>query len=392
MKLYTLNGLKVILDVRNSYLSYIIIYSKVGSRYEEKSGITHFLEHNIFKGSKRFSYFQINEFFELYGNSIDAWTTKEGVTIYTSILSEKILQALDILFDIILYPTFENYENEKNVIIQEYKELLDNYEERCYYYLNKAIFKNHPLSREILGNIKNIKSFTKEDLIKRKNEVFSKDNVVILISGNFDEDKILKFIEDNIKFEYNYNLNLKSFKNYKPSIIEKKLQNFYNYTALGIPIFNYKPFKYILILISHMLGSGSSSILFDTIREKLGLVYDIHTFLDFYNEVAIFGISYSVEKKYNEKVILEVRKIIENLKNYIDDFQKAKQKLKTSIMADFEFYPNYLFATLNEYITSNRIITKENILQDIENLSLNDFLEVIEMIGKFDNYSIAIIK
>ncbi len=376
----------------NQNISYIVIYSKVGARYEKKSGITHFLEHNIFRGSKNYSYSQINEFFELYGSSIDAWTNKESLVIYTSLLNERIIDGLDILFDIILNPTFENYESEKNVIIQEYKEILDNYEERCYYYLNKAIFKNHPLSREVLGNIKNIKSFSKEELIQRKNEIFSKDNVFILISGNFNEDFVLKFIEKNFQIEYEYKIEFNQFRNYKPQIIQKELKNSHTYTAMGIPIFNYEDLKYSLILASQMIGGGSSSILFDTIREKLALVYDIHTFLDFYREVAVFGISYSVERKQNERVISEIRKIIENLRIYTNDFSKAKQKLKTSIITDFEFKPNYLFTVLQEYIISNKILTKDEIIERIENLKFEELEEILEIIENFENYSISTIK
>ncbi len=392
MKLHKFNGIHLLLDLnQKSKLSYIIIYSKVGSRFEEKSGITHFLEHCLFKGSKKYRYFEINEFFELYGSSIDASTNKESLIIYTSVLNEKLLKALDIIFDIILNPTFEDYEKEKNVIIQEYKEILDNYEERSYYYLNKAIFKNHPLSREILGTPSNIRKFNKDDLIKRKNEVFSKENVIFLISGNFKEDEILKFVKDNFYLEFKYEVNLKAFKNYKPSKIEKHYNGFNSYVTMGIPIFDYKNFRMHLMLLSQMLGGGSSSILFDAIRERNGLLYDIHTFLDFYSEVAVFSIAYNVERKVYEKVILEIKKVLQNLENYLVSFDKFKQKFKTSLIIELESYPNYLFHALNEYLFSNKILTRDELLNEVESINLNEFLDIIEVVKNFENYSFGII-
>jgi len=393
LNLIKLNGIEVLLNKNsNSKLAYIILVSKVGSRYEDKAGITHFLEHNIFRGSKKYSYFQINEFFELYGNSIDAWTTKENLVIFTSVLSEFLIKSLDIIFDIILNPTFENYENEKNVIIQEYKEILDNYEERSYYYLNKAIFKNHPLSREIIGTPSNIKKFNKYDLIKRKNEVFSKNNLVLLIGGNFNEDEVLKFISENFYLDNEYNFKINHFKNYKPSEIKKFYGNYHSYVSMGIPIFNYHNLRTALILASHMLGIGSSSILFDIIREKKALVYDIHTFLDFYSEVAIFGINYSVERKYNNKVISEISSILKNLDSYIKNFDKIKQKFKTSTIIELDNYLNSLFFSLNEYINYNKILKLDEFIYEIENLSFDEFLKVIEIISKFENYSFGILE
>ncbi len=393
MRLYQFNNIPLLLDLnQRSKLSHIIIYSKIGSRSEEKSGITHFLEHCIFKGSKKYRYFEISEFFELYGNSIDASTNKESLIIYTSVLNEKLFRALDIFFDIILNPTFEDYEKEKNVIIQEYKESLDDSEEMSYYYLNKAIFKNHPLSRNILGTPSNIRKFSKDDLIKRKNEVFSKDNVILLISGNFKEEELLKFIKDNFYLEFEYEGNLKTFKNYKPSRIEKRYYNGLNsYVTMGIPIFGYQNFRMHLMLLSQMLGGGASSILFDEIRERNGLLYDIHTSLDFYNEVAVFSIAYNVEKKSYEKVILEIKRVLENLEDYLVNFDKFKQKFKTSITIDFESHPNYLFYALGEYLFSNKILTKDELLNKVESMNLNEFLDMIEVVKDFENYSFGIV-
>lgn len=391
MEVYKINGLDIILDNKeNSRLSYIILASKVGSRYEKKSGITHFLEHTIFRGSKHYSYEEINEFFELYGGSIDAWTTKESLVIFTTVLNEKLEDALKIIFDIIINPTFENYEKEKSVILQEYREILDNYEERCYYYLNNAIFKKHPLSREIIGTRKNIESFNLDDLLLRKNEVFSKDNVVILISGRFDIEKLIRFIEDNFYLENSYKIDFLEFNTYSPLTITKRKKTYNNYVSLGIPVFNYHEFRFALSAFSYFLGSGSSSILFDIIRGKYGLVYDIHTFLDFYKEVSVFGISYVISKDMNERVVDEIAEILRNLQNYLD-IQKLKQKFKTSIIVEFDSYLNYLFFVIGEYLQNQKILKVEDILSQIEDLNFEDIMKIIKTLENFENYSISII-
>ena len=342
MDLEKINNLDIILDYReNSKICYIILVSKVGSRYENKSGITHFLEHNIFKGSKKYKYYEINEFFELYGNSINATTSEENVVIFTSVINEKLFSALDILFDIVKNPTFENYETEKNVILQEYNEFFDNSEELSYYYLNKAIFKNHPLGRNILGNPKTIKNFTLKDLEKRRKEVFSKNNVILMISGNFQKDKVLNFIKRNFFLENNYEIKINPFKNYKPSIKKKFKFSNHCYVSLGIPVFDYKNFRLELLIISNYLGDGSNSLLFDIIREKKGLVYDIHTFLDFYNEVCIFGINYSIDCKEFEKVLNEIEKILKNFEWTKKLLEKIKQKFKSQLLVELEYRKNY---------------------------------------------------
>ncbi len=387
-----INNLDIILDYRkNLRICYIVLVSKVGSRHEEILGITHFLEHNIFKGSKKYNYYQINEFFEVYGGSIDATTSEENVIIFTTVIKEKLFSALDILFDIIRNPTFENYELEKNVILQEYNEFINDSEELSYYYLNKAIFKNHPLGRNILGNPKTIKNFTLEDLRRRKEEVFSKDNVILMISGDFQKDELLDFINDNVLLEKKYEIKANPFKNYKPSIKERIKFNNHCYVNLGIPIFDYKNFILELLIISSYLGDGSSSLLFDTIREKKGLVYDIHTFLDFYDEVCVFGINYSIDCKDFEKVLREIERILKNLEFKGKDFEKTKQKFKTKTLIELEHRPNYLSFILSEYLFRGKIITLEEFINELENLNENNFPKIIDIIRNFDNYSISVV-
>jgi len=392
MYLEKINNLEVILDYReNSRICYIILVSKVGSRYEKKSGITHFLEHNIFKGSKKYKYYEINEFFEVYGNSINATTSEENVVIFASVVNEKIFSALDILFDIIKNPTFENYETEKNVILQEYNEFFDDSEELSYYYLNKAIFKNHPLGRSILGIPKTIKNFTLEDLEERRREVFSKNNVILMISGSFQKDHILSFISENFSLKSDYEIKFKSFKNYKPSI--KKKFKFHNhcYVNLGIPIFDYKNFRLELLIISNYLGDGSNSLLFDIIREKKGLVYDIHTFLDFYNEVCVFGINYSIDCKEFGKVLNEIEKILKNFEWTSKSLEKIKQKFKSQLLIELEHRPNYLNFILSEYLLRGKIITLEEFINELESLNENNFQKIINIIKNFENYSISVV-
>jgi predicted Zn-dependent peptidase len=394
MKTLVIGSSSVILDEKpDSQLVHIILLSKIGSRYENKPGITHFLEHTIFKGSRHFKEEEIGEFFETYGSSIDAFTTKESLVIYTTVLSHKLYEALEIISDMIFHPKFDEneIENEKNIIIQEYKEILDNYEELAYIYLYKAIFGDHPLSREIIGYPKEIKTFTREDVILRKDEVFSKNNIIIGIFGHFDSEKLLTFLEKNFLFFKDFKPNKHPFSSYKPTLIKKTKKTKSSYIYLGIPILNYKKLKRGLYFLSFVLGYGSSSILFKEIREKLGLVYDISTFLDFYKDISVFGIDFSVDINKLEKVLSRIKSILKSFEINSDLVEKVKKKIITSMIIEFENYQNYLFSVVNEYLYDEKLLVFEDFLKNWTYLGVDEVMEAFELISNIDNYSISIV-
>ncbi len=369
---------------------YMNITSAIGSVHEnrENNGITHFLEHMIFKGSARFSYRDINHFFEINGNSIDAYTTKESLTITTTILPDAFDGALEIISDMIAGPLFleRDIENEKRVVLQEYNELMDTPNEVSYINLYRALFDGHPLAFEVLGTPETIKSFDRDMLERRLREVFSRGNVGVALYGRIPEDAVDRFVR-YIKLYDEFVPPSIPYPPYRPSMEFQRDNSSGCYVSMGIPMFEYDKDK--IMVVNSILGAGMSSLLFEIIREEKGLVYDIHSFVDAYRDVALFGIYFAAIPENCNHVLYEIRSILEGLPRV--DIGPAKRKVVSSLTIEWENPISYISAVLWEYLTTGRIIDAGEILSRIESFTREDLMDHVERVSRFDEYSISIV-
>ena len=292
------NGLRLILNKMEGMLSVSCgILVKTGSMNEEKAenGISHFIEHVMFKGTKTRSAFEISDHIDRIGAQINAFTSKELTCYYTKSTKEHTEKSLEILSDIFFDSVFDEgeLEKEKGVIIEEINMSEDAPEEVCLDLLAESFYGKSGLGQNILGSVKNVKSFKKQDVYNYMDKYYTADNVVISVAGNIDETEVEKYVQDLFSARFK---KLKSAPQktatrcgktslYKTKRIE---QSHIGFAMQGISVMDKTVDAFSIANI--VLGGGMSSRLFQRIREELGLAYSVYSYASQYKDDGVLEI------------------------------------------------------------------------------------------------------
>ena len=335
------NGINVVtfnMPYVNSVSINIIV--KVGSRYEseQESGISHFLEHMAFKGTKNRSAEKMAEEFDAIGGYFNAYTSREQTVYYSKVLNENFDKAIEILADILQNSLFAQVDIDKelNIITQEIAGVNDNPDDLVYEKFYSLAFQNQAIGRSILGDANNLAKFKKDDFLRFLKNHYTAENIYISVAGTIEHDKVMNFTEK-------YFLSFPSAS--AQEIASAEYSGGFNHTkktleqtsiALGfesVPYSNITEFYYAQIL-SVILGGGLSSRLFQRIRESLGLAYSVGSFNSSYYDSGIFSIYASTDHKNVRELlgslVIEINKIQEYISE--EELQRAKSQIKTSIL------------------------------------------------------------
>ena len=285
------------------------IWINTGSRLEseKESGVSHFIEHMLFKGTKNRSAKDIARDIDRLGGEINAFTNKECTCYYVHLLDEHINKGIDVLSDMILNSSFDtnDRDTEKFVILEELKMYEDSLDDLSYDLLVENVYPNDGLGRNILGNRKTIRSLKREDILNYYNKYYVPNNAVISICGNFNFEEIVKVIEEKFEQwqEKEVNIEVKEA-NYTPCFVTKNKDSEQVNIAINlkaIPEENEKE-AYALSVVNNIFGGSTSSRLFQSIREEKGLVYSIYSSQTLYRKCGELGIFASTSKEYLKEV------------------------------------------------------------------------------------------
>ncbi len=406
MKLLTLdNGLRIIIRKNDKLHSAILgVWVASGPRYEteETNGISHFIEHMVFKSSENRTAFEIAQGFDEIGAQTNAYTTKEYTFYYTHALDYQIMQAADILFDMIKNPKFDpkDIETECGVVIEEITMCEDDPSDVCYELNEREIFSGTTMALDILGTRKSVSSFTHDTFVDYMKTNYVPERMVVGISGNFDEDAILEKINEYFGKDENTSNPLVSYEldfNNKINLQKGEFEQTHIQMCFkGVPI-RHEDLA-ALRIATFILGTGSSSRLNQRIREQLGLVYSIDTWLGRYLGGGYISVNMSVSPKSEEMAITESLKIIKNFALDITDREVnvAKEKLISSLIMSRE-HPQSKFSTMGtsqllfgSFIEDEEIITgiKEITPEMVKDVALK-YLDLEKMsftaVGKVKN-------
>ncbi len=374
-----------------------------GSRYEVQKyqGISHLIEHMLFKGTnKRKSTLEISQVIEGIGGEINASTSKETTYLYAKVPQEQFKTAFDVLADIILNSLMreEDLHKEKNVIIEEIKKYQDIPEELVDILLDRIMWKNHPLGRPVLGDEKSVSNIQREDLLSYMNKFYRPKNLVISVAGNIKITKVIlqveKYFKTMKKGEVNNYLPAKdNQKNTQIGIKFKKSNQ--THLSFGFPgISRLDPDKYSADLLDIILGSGLSSRLFQEIRVKKSLAYDIHSFIQYFNDISSFniyaGIDSSKLRETIQTILEELNKIKDdNLKE--DELKKAKEMYKGALSLSLESTLSRAFWLGNRMLLYGRPSTFDEIKEKIEEVKVKDVQKMAQNIFTKDKINLSIV-
>ena len=388
--LYTLkNGLRVVTEYIEHVNSVSVgVMVQNGSRNENKdvNGISHFIEHMFFKGTEKRISKDIVQEIENVGGQINAYTSKEATCYYIKALNTHLELSIDILSDMILNSKFdeEEIEKEKGVVIEEINMSEDTPEDVLDNNQSEAIFGDNSLSYPILGTIDSVKSFNREKIMKFIHSKYTPYNSVISICGKFDENELKKILEDYFGEWKSDNIYVPEYKN--PILLndskytDKQIEQLHiNLAFNGLPYAHEK--AYSLVLLNNILGGGASSILFQKVREELGLCYTIYSYGQPYLGTGIVNIYTGLSKQYADKALSIISKELERFskegitKNILEI---NKEKIKANYILGLESTSSRMFANAKTVLLQNKINTQEDVIKRINNINNDDINYVLE--------------
>lgn len=380
------NGVKIV----SEFIPYLKSFSlgfwfNVGARDENlrNNGISHFIEHMLFKGTKSRTAKQISDEIESYGGYLNAFTSKEHTCYYGRGLSENFQKTFVVLADMIQNPLFKDshIKKEAGVVIDELNDIDDNPEELIFDKFEEAVFNGHSLSYPIIGTEKNILSYNSNILLQYHKANYRLDNLMIAVSGAIDHDEAVRLAEKYFTGKRSSsNQKRKSFlKNIVNDVeIEKEIQQVHSIIGRTTYGFNDSR-RHKLKVLSTLLGDGSSSRLFQAVREKLGMTYQINTFLNSYFDVSIFGIYFSTNDKQSEKVNEIVRRELNKLRTTeirIKELNRVKEYIKGNTLMSLENTTNRMIRLANSIYHYGKVVPVEFILEKIENVTTEDIYKL----------------
>jgi predicted Zn-dependent peptidase len=380
------NGITIISEKIEHVKSFSLgFWFNVGSRdeNEKNNGISHFLEHMFFKGTKKRSAKKISEEIESLGGYLNAFTSKEHTCFYGRGLTVHIEKTFEVLADIVQNSTFADKEISKeiNVVIDELNDIEDSPDELIFDKFESSIFKNNPLGMPVIGTEENLKKFTRNDLFDFINENYTSDKFYIVASGNVNHRKLISFAEKYLKKDFqksNESKRTLSLQSTQDLFVEKETQQVHY--ILGKATYGLKDNERIAVnVLSHILGEGSSSRLFQKIREEHGIAYQINSFLNSFYDVSAFGIYLSTNEnsihKAQSLIFSEIKKIKER-KVSIAELNRAKEYLVGNMLMSLESTTNRMLRMAQSIIYYKRIKTVNESIKKVSAVTQRDILKL----------------
>lgn len=384
MEKYSITKLSSGTTIISEFIPYVKSFSlgfwfNVGTRDEnlKNNGISHFIEHMLFKGTKKRSARRISEEIESYGGYLNAFTSKEHTCYYSRGLTKNLNRTFNILSDMIQNPLFResHIKREAGVIIDELRDIYDNPEELIFDKFEEVIFSGNPLSYPVIGTEGNIRKFNSSELQKYHKNKYNTGNLLIAASGNVNHNDLVKLAGKYIRKRKPLNESGREKfyrKKVKDLVVEKDFQQVHS--IIGRSTIGFKNKKRLQVkILSTMLGEGSSSRLFQAVREKLGITYQINSFLNSYQDVSTFGVYFSTNAKQAERVMDIVAKEFKKMKeNSVTEkeLNRVKEYIKGGMLLSLESTTNRMIRIANSFLYFNRVVSLDDFLKKIDSVTI----------------------
>lgn len=397
------NGIRVIHKQVDSLVSHCGFIINTGSRDEttNEHGLAHFIEHVIFKGTKKRKAYHILSRLEDIGGELNAYTAKEDTAVYASFLNQYYDRTIELLVDIIFNSTFptKEIEKEKEVVIDEINSYLDNPAEQINDDFEEIVFASHTIGKNILGTPEKIKSFEKNHIINFINRTYNTDEIVFSSIGNIKFSKLIKILEKYIDpIPSNKRIfKRKPFNNYKPILKTINKSTYQTHCVLGNIAYDIRDNKRTgLTLLNNILGgTGMNSRLNLAIREKYGFCYNLESNYTPFTDTGIIAIYFGTDNEYLDKTIRLVNKELEKLREIklgISQFKKAKMQMIGQLAIMQEANVNEMISIGKSYLYFNKVDTIEEIYAKLNDINVIHLQEIANDIFEPNKMSMLIFK
>jgi predicted Zn-dependent peptidase len=396
------NGLTIITEQMQHIRSASIgIWLQTGSRDEDAAwnGISHFIEHMLFKGTEHRTAEEIARQVDSIGGNMDAFTAKECICFNVKVLDEHLPVAVEILSDLVLHPVFDSNDitRERGVILEEIKMDEDNPDYLVHEIFTQNFWKDHPLGKPILGTKETVKKFERAAVLDTYSHRFAPGNIIVSAAGNLDHDRFVELVTKH--FEH-MKPRKNGFHSPVPKIVSKiTLRNKKALEqvqlCLGVPshpIAHEK--RHAGYILNTLLGGGMSSRLFQNIRERQGLVYSIYSDLNPYRDTGCLAVYAGTSRESASKVVQSVVSEFHKLKAEpvpADELRRSKDQLKGSLMLSLESSSARMSNLARQEMYFDRFYDLDELIAKIEAVTVEDLTSLANEFFNTESVAVTIL-
>lgn len=403
VKIQLKNGVRIVTEKVPGVRSVAIgIWVGAGSRHENENngGISHFIEHLMFKGTEKRTASDIAEALDSVGGQLNAFTTKEFTCYYAKTLDEHFDLSLDVLSDMFFNSAFatEAIEKERGVIEEEIKMYEDTPDELIHDLFVQTVWPHHPLGKPILGTIESLEGITKDDILQFMANNYIPEKTVIAVAGNIDHEKFQEKIA--AYFEKMPENKKMSREIQPPDVLTTHITNLNRETGqvqlcLGTGGLSQVDERlYSVYILNNVLGGGLSSRLVQSIREERGLAYSVYSYHTAFCDTGLFTFYAGTSpNKYDEVVDLLIKEIKTIVQEGITDkeLNKTKEQIKGNLFLGLESVSSRMTRLGRNELCLNRIITPEEVVKRVSAVSLENVKDIAQILFKEQSFSASTI-
>jgi predicted Zn-dependent peptidase len=373
-----------------------------GSRDEDDAhaGVSHFLEHLLFKGSLSYSALEIAEVFDRFGGELNAATARDYTVVYARVMDEHVEKALDVMSDMVFAPTLADLDSEREVVLEEIAMVEDTPQELIFDLITNAVFGGHPLGRPVIGSAEVISTISRRSVSAYHRRRYSADNIVLAAAGHVDHDRLVELaahmaLKRGDRPARRPAARAPLVAPPPPSLLFQRKDTEQYHLCLAAPgIARSDRRRFTASILDGVLGGSASSRLFQEIREKRGLAYSVYTFSSQYADTGQIGVYVGTREENLAEclgIVAEQVRAISTDGPTRDELDRAKENLKGRIMLAMEMTSNRMSRLGKSLITDSELLSLDRILAEIEGVDAAAVAQLAEVLLGLDSFSVAAI-
>ena len=347
-----------------------------GSRDEDdaRAGLSHFLEHLLFKGSRSYSALEVAEIFDAFGGELNASTARDYTVVYARVLDEHMNTALDVMTDMVFAPTLADMDSEREVVLEEIAMVEDTPQELVHDLFTQTVFGDHPLGRPVLGSADVIRTVSRRTVAAYHRSRYRPENVVVAAAGSVDHGRLVELVQAASLKRADPTTRKAARRALvappPPSLRFQRKDTEQYHVCFGAPgIARSDKRRFTASILDSVLGGSASSRLFQEIREKRGLAYSVYTFASQYADTGQIGVYVGTREENLEactEIVAHELASIAELGVRADELERAKENLKGRVMLSMELTSNRMSRLGKSLVTDSELLSLDQILAEIE--------------------------
>lgn len=376
------------------------IFVKMGSALENKenNGISHVIEHMIFKGTRKHNVKELADIMSDLGGNINAFTAKEETSFYGRILSEDFDKTMELMAEMLFNSSFNEKDlaKEKHIIIDEIDMYDDSAEDLCHELLQKKVWKNSSYGYIISGNRSNVKKFTREEIVRTWRENYIPENMIISVAGGIDSEEVMKTLERYFgQINKGGRVNTYPTTNYEPAFLYKYKDT--EQVHLNIAFDNepaHSTVRFPMNIINAALGGNLNARLFQQIREEMGLTYSIYSYGSSFNTAGLFHIYASMNPSHTTKVLKGIYKVVSKFVSEgmsEKELETTKKQLKTEMILTSEAVTARMNSNAKSYHVLGRVEDIDDTIEQMNRVTVDEINQCLKKYLDINRCSIALV-